>query len=69
MFNEHRKDDHRHCDLHVIGQKRRPVKESELREKDAEGSEYQETGDAQHVKEHNQDDSGGDDDDDDNEEI
>jgi len=32
MLNEQRKDDYRHRGLHVIGQKLRPVKETELRE-------------------------------------
>ena len=67
MFNEQRKDDYRHRDLRVIGQKLRSAKETELREETA-GSDYQENGDAQHVKEYNQDDSG-DDDGDDNDEI
>ena len=63
MFNEQRKDDYRLRDLHVIGQKLRSVKETELRERETEGSDYQETGDVQRVKEYSQDDSGDDDDD------
>jgi hypothetical protein len=40
MFNEQRKDDYRLRDLHVIGQKLRAVKETDLREKETEGSGY-----------------------------
>jgi hypothetical protein len=38
MFNEQRKDDYRLRDRHVIGQKLRAIKETELREKETEGS-------------------------------
>jgi len=64
MFNEQRKDDYRLRDLHVIGQKLRAVKETELREKETGRSDYWETGDAKHVKEYSQDDSADDHDDD-----
>ena len=69
MFNEQRKDDYRLRDQHVIGQKLRGVKNTELREKETEGSDYWESGDAQHDKEYSQDDSGDGDDDDDYDEI
>ena len=65
MFNEQRENDYSLRDLHVIGQKLRSVKDTELREKETEGSDYWESGDAQHVKEYSQDDSGDDDDNDD----
>ena len=65
MFYEQRKDDYRLRDRYVIGQKLRGVKDTELQEKETEGSDCWESGDAQNIKEYSQDDSGGDNDDDD----
>jgi len=40
MFSEQRKDDFRRRDLLVTGQTLRSVKETELRDKEAEGLDY-----------------------------